>query len=105
MVQTLGDGFLDLLAKSGLALCVPLDAVDEALSDRVFGAVVRLPLVGGGNGDLQPLRDLDNVRSFLSGMGPNGGGSDAFTPDAVRGAIQGLPAAQVNSWSTGRCTM
>lgn len=34
---------------------------------------------------------------FLSGMGPNGGGSDAFTPDAVRGAIQGLPVAQVNA--------
>jgi ATP-binding cassette subfamily C protein len=34
--------------------------------------VVRLPLVSGGRGEgLQPLRDLDNVRSFLSGMGPS----------------------------------
>jgi ATP-binding cassette subfamily C protein len=33
--------------------------------------VVRLPLTAGGrNEGLQPLRDLDNVRSFLSGMGP-----------------------------------
>ena len=34
---------------------------------------------------------------FLSGMGPNGGGSDAFAPDAMRGKIQGLPAEQVNA--------
>src|SRR3979411_429454 len=38
---------------------------------RVFETVVRLPLmVGGRNEGLQPLRDLDNVRSFLSSMGP-----------------------------------
>jgi ATP-binding cassette subfamily C protein len=47
-------------------------ALDEALSERVFETVVRLPLVAGGRGGgLQPLRDLDNVRSFLSGMGPS----------------------------------
>ena len=38
---------------------------------RVFDTMVRLPLmVGARNEGLQPLRDLDNVRSFLSGMGP-----------------------------------
>jgi ATP-binding cassette subfamily C protein len=62
-------GILDLIR--GRVLVRIGTALDEALSDRVFGAVVRLPLVGGGNGDLQPLRDLDNVRSFLSGMGPS----------------------------------
>jgi len=32
--------------------------------------IVRLPLmVGGRNEGLQPLRDLDNVRSFLGSMG------------------------------------
>ena len=37
----------------------------------MFDTIVRLPLtVGGRNEGLQPLRDLDNVRSFLSGMGP-----------------------------------
>ena len=46
-------------------------SLDEALSERVFATVVRLPLVSGGNQGLQPLRDLDNVRSFLSGMGPS----------------------------------
>jgi ATP-binding cassette subfamily C protein len=46
-------------------------ALDEALNARVFQTIVRLPLmVGGRNDGLQPLRDLDNVRSFLGGMGP-----------------------------------
>src|ERR1700726_4126490 len=46
-------------------------SLDEALNARVFDSIVRLPLmVGGRNEGLQPLRDLDNVRSFLSGMGP-----------------------------------
>jgi PrtD family type I secretion system ABC transporter len=46
-------------------------ALDESLNSRVFDTIVRLPLtVGARNEGLQPLRDLDNVRSFLSGMGP-----------------------------------
>src|SRR4051794_39460218 len=44
---------------------------DERLGLRVFDAVVRLPLKTRGDGDgLQPLRDLDQVRGFLSGGGP-----------------------------------
>src|SRR6478672_8928203 len=39
--------------------------------NRVFETIVRLPLmVGSRNEGLQPLRDLDNVRSFLGSMGP-----------------------------------
>src|SRR3974390_3410247 len=46
-------------------------ALDEALNARVFQTVVRLPLMVGGRTDgLQPLRDLDNVRSFLGSQGP-----------------------------------
>src|SRR5437867_435263 len=46
-------------------------ALDEAINTRVFETVVRLPLlVGSRNEGLQPLRDLDNVRSFLGSMGP-----------------------------------
>jgi ATP-binding cassette subfamily C protein len=46
-------------------------ALDEALNRRVFETMVRLPLlVGNRNEGLQPLRDLDNIRSFLSGAGP-----------------------------------
>ncbi|UTD27969.1 type I secretion system permease/ATPase [Bradyrhizobium sp. WD16] len=45
---------------------------DERLGLRVFDAVVRLPLKTRSDGDgLQPLRDLDQVRSFLSGGGPS----------------------------------
>jgi len=46
-------------------------ALDESLNRRVFETMVRLPLiVGSRNEGLQPLRDLDNVRSFLGGLGP-----------------------------------
>ena len=45
--------------------------LDERLGARVFDALVRLPLKTRGDGDgLQPLRDLDQVRSFLSSGGP-----------------------------------
>lgn len=44
---------------------------DHKLSGRVHEAVVRLPLETRMQGDgLQPLRDLDNVRGFLSSQGP-----------------------------------
>jgi ATP-binding cassette subfamily C protein len=36
----------------------------------VFETIVRLPLMVGNRRGLQPLRDLDNVRSFLGSMGP-----------------------------------
>lgn len=46
-------------------------AIDEALAPRVFDTLVRLPLKTRNGGDgLQPLRDLEAVRSFLSGPGP-----------------------------------
>ena len=46
--------------------------LDQTLSSRVYDALVRLPLKTRGDGDgLQPLRDLDYVRSFLSGGGPS----------------------------------
>jgi ATP-binding cassette subfamily C protein len=45
--------------------------VDEALRDDVFSAMQTVSLQSRGEGDgLQPVRDLDRVRSFLSGMGP-----------------------------------
>jgi PrtD family type I secretion system ABC transporter len=46
-------------------------SLDEALSGRVYEALVRLPLRIRGSADgLQPARDLDQVRAFLSGLGP-----------------------------------
>jgi len=44
--------------------------LDEGLSLRVHGAITRFPLKARGGGGLQPLRDLDQVRGFLSGGGP-----------------------------------
>jgi PrtD family type I secretion system ABC transporter len=46
-------------------------SLDETMSLRVYDAIVRLPLKAGAKGDgTQPIRDLDTVRSFLSGSGP-----------------------------------
>jgi ATP-binding cassette subfamily C protein len=45
--------------------------IDWRLSDRVYDLVIRLPLRARGSGDgLQPVRDLDTIRSVLSGSGP-----------------------------------
>ncbi|MCG8559365.1 MAG: type I secretion system permease/ATPase, partial [Hyphomicrobiales bacterium] len=44
---------------------------DHQVSGRVHEAVIRLPLHARLPDDgLQPLRDLDNVRGFLTGHGP-----------------------------------
>ena len=65
----LTQGILDLIR--GRILGRVGTALDEILNRRVFDTMVRLPLVmGARNEGLQPLRDLDAVRSFLSGMGP-----------------------------------
>jgi len=46
-------------------------SLDEAMSMRVYNAIVRLPLKTGVKAEgVQPIRDLDTVRSFLSGIGP-----------------------------------
>jgi PrtD family type I secretion system ABC transporter len=65
----LTQGVLDLirgriLGRIGVSL-------DESLGASIFSAVVHLPLmVGSRNEGLQPIRDLDTVRSFLSSTGP-----------------------------------
>jgi PrtD family type I secretion system ABC transporter len=65
----IAQGALDLIR--GRILVRIGTSLDETINARVFETVVRLPLmVGGRNEGLQPLRDLDNVRSFLSSMGP-----------------------------------
>jgi ATP-binding cassette, subfamily C, bacterial PrsD len=65
----IAQGLLDLIRSRILGRIGT--ALDEALNARVFETVVKLPLlIGGRNEGLQPLRDLDNIRSFLAGMGP-----------------------------------
>jgi PrtD family type I secretion system ABC transporter len=46
-------------------------ALDERLNGKVFQAILSGPLQAKSAGEgLQPIRDLDQVRSFLSGSGP-----------------------------------
>jgi len=46
-------------------------SLDQRLSRYAYEAVVKLPLVNGARPDgLQPVRDLDQVRGFLSSLGP-----------------------------------
>ena len=48
-------------------------SLDERLSPRVFAIIARLPLAqGAAAANHDPLRDLDQVRGFLSGGGPIG---------------------------------
>src|SRR6478672_5424996 len=47
-------------------------AINDELSGRAYDVVARLPLKTRGSGDgLQPIRDLDQIRSFLSSAGPS----------------------------------
>ena len=47
-------------------------SISEDLSARVYEAVIRLPLkMGSGANRLQPIRDLDQIRNFLSSAGPS----------------------------------
>lgn len=47
-------------------------ALDERLAGTAFDILVRLPLFAGPKADaVQPLRSLDQIRTFLSGMGPS----------------------------------
>ncbi len=68
-VLYIAQGVLDLLR--GRILGRVGTSLDEALNARVFDTIVRLPLIAGNRSEgLQPMRDLDNVRSFLGSMGP-----------------------------------
>lgn len=46
--------------------------LDERLTGTGFDALVRLPMLVGPKADaVQPLRSVDQIRTFLSGMGPS----------------------------------
>ena len=65
-------GFQALLEVTRGRLLVRIgNQLDHQLSPRIYGLIVRLPLHAKPGADaLQPVRDLDTVRSFLSGVGP-----------------------------------
>src|ERR1700760_1443796 len=69
-VLYMAQGVLDLIRNRILGRIGT--ALDESLNARVFDTVVRLPLmIGPRNEGLQPIRDLDNIRTFLGGQGPS----------------------------------
>jgi len=66
-----GQGAMDVCRTRILARMAR--SLDERLGPGVFALITRLPLAGRSNAaGLQPLRDLDQVRAFLSGGGPLG---------------------------------
>jgi PrtD family type I secretion system ABC transporter len=46
-------------------------SLDEAINGRVFNVLVRMPQGAAPGDGLQPMRDLDSIRAFLSSTGPN----------------------------------
>lgn len=61
--------FLDILR--GRILVRMGEWLDRTFSARAYDIVARWPLRARASGDgLQPVRDLDQVRSYLSGLGP-----------------------------------
>ena len=64
-----GQGLIDLI-RTRLLLRIGA-ALDESLSGRIYDAMVRMPVRMGNRHDgVQPIRDLDAVRSFLSSSAP-----------------------------------
>ena len=62
-------GFLDAIRARVLRRIG--SAIDEELSHRSYDAIVRLPLkTRSSDHGLQPVRDLDRIRTFLSSPGP-----------------------------------
>jgi ATP-binding cassette, subfamily C, bacterial PrsD len=69
LVAYLLQGYLDAVRGRMLARISAL--FDAALQEPLYGALASLPLKGAGATAVQqPLRDLELVRAFLSGMGP-----------------------------------
>jgi PrtD family type I secretion system ABC transporter len=62
-------GFLDMCR--GRILVRIGSFLNERLNARIYDALARVPLKMQGRADgIQPVRDLDQIQSFLSGLGP-----------------------------------
>jgi ATP-binding cassette, subfamily C, type I secretion system permease/ATPase len=59
-----------LIAIRGRVLLRIGASLDATLSGRVYDAVIRMPLSLGKSEGLQPIRDLDQLRTFVSSPGP-----------------------------------
>src|SRR5262245_22023357 len=61
-------GLLDFVR--GRVLVRIAGSLDQAMSHRVFNLTAKLPLKAIAPASLQPVRDLDRIRSFMSTVGP-----------------------------------
>ncbi|MCA0303032.1 MAG: type I secretion system permease/ATPase [Proteobacteria bacterium] len=61
-------GILDIVRSRVLVRIA--GSVDQAMAGRVFELAARLPLRAPSAGSLQPVQDLDRLRSFMSTVGP-----------------------------------
>ncbi|MCB1510150.1 MAG: type I secretion system permease/ATPase [Hyphomicrobiaceae bacterium] len=69
IILYLAYGVLDLIRTKMMARVGV--RIERRLRERVLNGVMLLPLRRPSNGDgLQPVRDLDQIRGFLSGLGP-----------------------------------
>ena len=78
-------GLLDVLR--GRVLSRVGAALDEQLSGRAYDVLTRLPLKTRSADGMQPLRDLDSVRTFLSGAGPGALVRSAVDPALSRDSV------------------
>ena len=63
---------------------------DELLSHRVFDLVATMPLKGAKQAEsMQPIRDLDTIRGFLSSLGPTALFDMLHDPSRHRGDVGG----------------
>jgi ATP-binding cassette subfamily C protein PrsD len=65
-------GFLGILDLIRTRVLVRIGtSIDRSLSGRVYDSMLALPFkIGSRNEGIEPMRDLDQVRAFLSGQGP-----------------------------------
>ncbi|MXQ11387.1 type I secretion system permease/ATPase [Microvirga makkahensis] len=107
---------LSLLALAAYALSGGLDMLrgrmlarigarfDEILAPRVFDLVATMPLKGAKTSEsMQPIRDVDTIRGFLSGLGPTALFDMPFMPIFLIGCFMIHPWIGVMSVIGGVC--
>ncbi len=107
---------LSLLALAAYALSGGLDMLrgkmlarigarfDEILAPRVFDLVATMPLKGAKSAEsMQPIRDVDTIRGFLSGLGPTALFDMPFMPIFLIGCFMIHPWVGVMSVIGGIC--
>ena len=107
---------LSLIALAAYALSGGLDMLrgrmlarigarfDEILAPRVFDLVATMPLKGAKAAEsMQPIRDVDTIRGFLSGLGPTALFDMPFMPIFLIGCFMIHPWIGITSVIGGVC--